>query len=179
MKIRYNIANKRKIDYFKFILISAVLVVLSVMFIVVSLNQLAAAARQFQEEKDELRAYQEKIEGINERNEQLKQEIQKIKKKWGKKRRFLNALIDDRLFSYIPKLDKLEKLLPAGVFISSITLSTKGNDNVELGIGAVSAQKLLEAYKTFLKYNMVISNETESSGLFKATIRIRLKNENK
>ncbi len=177
MNIRYNIADNKKIDYFRFALFATLLIALSVLFIKVGVDMLSSTAEQFQAEKDELRAYKEKIEDINKREVEQRQAIQKIKTRWNKKRRFLNALIDDKLFPYTRKLDKLEELLPAGVFINKVILNTKAKDTVQLGISAISAQKLLEAYKVFLKYQLAIAGEAEKDGLFKANMTIKLKNE--
>jgi hypothetical protein len=179
MKIRYNIADNRKIDYGKFILISIALLALSFLFVILGTNQLSSTAQEFQAEKEELQAFKDKIDDLNKKEVEQKQEITRIQKKWGKKQQFINTLIDDKLFPYIDKLDQLEKLLPAGVFIINVSLSTKEKNNVALHIRAISSQKLLQAYKVFLKYGLVINRETEKKGMYDASIRIQLKNESK
>jgi cell division protein FtsB len=179
MNIKYNIASHRKINYTLFILLAAALVILSAALVTGGALQLAATSKQFKTEKEELRAYKEKIQAINEREAQQEQEIKKVKAKHRRKRSFLNMMIDDKLFPYMNKLDQLEEVLPAGVFVRTISLSTKNKASVQVGIAAVSSQKLLEAYKVFLKYNLVVNNETEADGLFRATITIVLKHETK
>lgn len=179
MNIRYNIASDRKIDHKKFILIAAVLAVLSALLIIGGALQLAASSKEFRDEKEKLRAYKEKIEAINERETQQEAEIKKIKQKWRKKRNFINGIIEDKTFPYMDKLAKLEEILPSGVFVHQFGIGTNNKTSLQLSISALSSQKLLEAYKVFLKYNMVVNNETESEGLFLATITIQLRNENK
>jgi cell division protein FtsB len=177
MKIRYNIADNKKIDYRKFALISASLIIVSLLFIFLGVHQISSSAQQFQAEKEELQAFKDKIDAINQKEIEQKQEISQIKKRWRKKQQFINNLIDDKLFPYIQKLDQLEKVLPAGVFIKNVSLSTKDKNNVNLSLGAISAQKLLQAYKVFLKYNLIIKKESEKKGIYNANIKIRLKNE--
>jgi hypothetical protein len=69
----------------------------------------------------------------------------------------------------------LENILPAGVFISTLTLNASAGATIQLNIAAVSSAKLLEAYKTFLKYDLVIKRESVSGGLFRASLQITLK----
>ncbi|MCP5045570.1 MAG: hypothetical protein GY940_00245 [bacterium] len=179
MKINYNIADNRKVNYVKFALIAGSLAVVSLLFILVGLNQLSDTAQQFQEEKEELQSYKDKISDITKREEEQKQAIKRIKTKWGKKRRFLNSLIDSKVFPYIPKLDKMEELMPAGVFIQTISLSTRAKDTVQLTIAAISATRLVEAFKTFQAYDAVFKNETQSDGLYKAVVTITVRNKPK
>lgn len=179
MKIRYNIASSRKIDYSRFIIVVAVLAVLSVALIIGGAMQLAASSKEFRDEKEKLRSYKEKIEDINERETLQEAEIKKIKRKWRKKRSLINGIIEDKTFPYMDKLAQLEKILPAGVFISQFAIGTKNTTKVQLLISAISSQKLLEAYKVFQKNNLVVNNETEADGLFRATVTIVLRNETK
>jgi len=174
MKIRYNIANNKKIDYLRFGGITLLLIVFSILFVWIGVNQLALSALDFQREKNELAGYKDKIEQINQREAEQNKAVDLIKAKWGGKRTFLNQLIDSRLYPYIGKLDKLESLLPAGVFVKRIQLSVRSGDTVNVTIGAVSAQKLLQAYKVFLAHDLVISNETEAQGVFQAVISLTL-----
>jgi hypothetical protein len=176
MKISYNIAKKKKINYLRFFLLTGILSVISIGFILVGAKTLATSAKQFRDKKNELRICQESKVAKTRKNKEQKKEIEKIKKKWKSKRQFANELVNNKTFPFLEKLDKIEKLLPAGVFIMDITLSTKGGANVQFNLAAISSGKLLEAYRAFLNYNLVITREDLRNGLFNANMKIKLDN---
>jgi hypothetical protein len=179
MKIRYNIADQKKVNYFKFAFLTAILAILSLALIAAGVYQLSTNAKHFREDRQKLQLLKEKNENIKKREAQQNSDIAKIKVKWGRKLLFINNIIKDKTFPYLTKLNKLEELFPEGVFVENITLNCKYNELVQMTIAAISYQKLLESYKIFFKYNLVVLNQTETNGLFKASITIRLKNETK
>ncbi|UCH96892.1 MAG: hypothetical protein JSV88_08585 [Candidatus Aminicenantes bacterium] len=174
MKIRYNIANNKKIKYLRFILFSGILLVLSLGFLILGVTNLSTTSKRFRDKKEELRTYEEKLKETTQKNKEYKEQISAIKRKWGKQRKFANSLIDGKLFSYLEKLDKLEELLPAGVFISRLTLNAESGDRVQFTIAAISSAKLMEAYRAFLEYNLSIQKESLVEGLYRANLQIKL-----
>ena len=133
MKIRYNIAKKKKINYLRFFLLTGILLVISIGFILLGVKTLSTTAKQFQDKKNELKICQEEKQTKARKNKQQKSEIENIKKNWHKRRQFVNSLVNNKTFPFLEKLDKLEELLPAGVFIRDITLSTEGGANIQPG----------------------------------------------
>ena len=174
MKIRYNIAKNKKINYLRFFLLTGVLLVISIGFILVGVKTLAASAKQFRNKKNELKICQEAKEAKTKKNKAQEKEIEKIKKKWKGKRQFANELVSNKTFPFLEKLDKIEELLPAGVFISDITLSTKSGANIQFNLAAISSNKLLEAYDVFSDYKLTITREEQRDGLYNATMKIKL-----
>lgn len=174
MKIRYNIAKNKKINYLRFFLLTGVLLVISIGFILVGVKTLAASAKQFRNKKNELKICQEAIEAKTKKNKAQKKEIEKIKKKWKGKRQFANELVNNKTFPFLEKLDKIEELLPAGVFIRDITLSTKSGATIQFNLAAISSSKLLEAYNVFSDYNLIITREELRDGLYNANMKIKL-----
>jgi anaerobic ribonucleoside-triphosphate reductase len=174
MKIRYNIAKNKKINYLRFFLLTGVLLVISIGFILVGVKTLAASAKQFRNKKNDLKICQEAIEAKTKKNKAQEKEIEKIKKKWKGKRKFANELVNNKTFPFLEKLDKIEELLPAGVFIRDITLSTKSGSTIQFNLAAISSSKLLEAYRAFLNYNLAITREELRDGFYNATMKIKL-----
>ena len=174
MKIRYNIAKNKKINYLRFFLLTGALLVISIGFILVGVKTLADSAQQFRDKKNELKICQEAKEAKTKKNQAQEKEIEKIKKTWKGKRQFANELVNDKTFPYLEKLDKIEELLPAGVFIKDITLKTKNGANIQFNLAAISSDKLLEAYKVFSDYSLSITNEVLRDGLYNATMKIKL-----
>lgn len=176
MKIRYNIANKKKINYPWFFLLAVSLLVISLGFVLVGLKSLSTTTKQFQDKKNELRLCEEEIETKTRKNKEHKEGIEDIKRKWKSRRKFVNNLVDTKIFPFLQRLDRLEELLPAGVFIKAITLEAETGTNLQFTLAAVSSGKLLEAYRAFLKYNLVIKREEHVEGLYNARMQIKLDN---
>lgn len=176
MKIRYNIAKNKKINYLRFFLLTGILLMISIGFILVGVKTLSTSAKQFRNKKNELKICQEAKEAKTKKNKDQKKEIENIKKKWMKKRHFANDLVNNKTFPFLGKLDKIEELLPAGVFILDITLTTESRANIQLNLAAISSTKLLEAYRAFSKYNLVIKKEKLKDGLYNANMHIKLNN---
>ena len=176
MKIRYNIARNKKINTLRFFLFTGILLVISIGFLLVGVKTLITSARQFYSKKNELRICQEAKQNKTKKNKEQKIEIEEIKRKWKSKRQFANDLVNNKTFPFLERLDKLEQLLPAGVFIKDITLSTESGTKIQFNVAAISSAKLLEAYRTFWKYNLVIKNEDLRDGLYNANMEIRLEN---
>ncbi len=174
MKIRYNIAKKKKINYLRFFLLTGILLVISIGFILVGVKTFSTSAKQFRNKKNELKICQEAKQEKTRKNKEQKKEIEDIKRKWGKRRQFANELVNNKTFPFLEKLDKLEELLPAGVFIKDITLSTEGGAYIQFNLAAISSSKLLEAYRAFLKYNLAIQKEDLKDGLYNANMKIKL-----
>jgi hypothetical protein len=174
MKIRYNIAKKRKIDYLRYILLSGVLLVFSLGFILVGIKTLSTTAQQFRNKKNELKRCEEEKQVKARKNKEQKSEIVEIKKKWKNRRVFANSIVQNKTFPYLEQLDKLEKLLPEGTFISLITLGTEEGSRITFNLSAISSSRLLEAYNIFSQYDQDIQNERQKEGLYNATIKIKL-----
>jgi len=176
MKIRYNIARNKKINTLRLFLFTGTLLVISIGSLLVGMKTLVTSAKQFRSTKNELRICQEEKQKKTKKNKEQKIEIEEIKRKWKSKRQFANDLVSNKTFPFLEKLDKLEQLLPAGVFIKDITLSTGSGTKIQFNVAAISSAKLLEAYRTFWKYHLVIKNENLRDGLYNANMEIRLEN---
>ena len=175
MKIRYNIAKNKRIDYFKFALTISIAVLISILFTAVGVYNLSATAKQFRDKKAVLESKENKLEEIRKDIEEVKAKKQKKEKKWGKVVKFCNDLIKGKGFPYREKLDKLEGLLPVGVFIRDLSLSAKSGSRVHLDIASFSSEKLLEAYRIFQKYELNIKSESSKEVPLKASLQIELK----
>ena len=174
MEIRYNVANRKKIHYLRFSLISAILLVLALGFAAVGILSLSMTAQRFQDKKKVLRTYEDKIREKSQKNRENKAQIDRIKNQWKKEIKFANDLIRDKTYPFLEKLDKLEGLLPAGVYISKIALETDSGSNLRFVIAAISSAKLTEAYNIFWPYHLTIPKENQAGGLFKAELQIKL-----
>lgn len=176
MKIQYNIATGKKINYQKFILITSGVLVVALAFIYIGVASLAATKERFQKEKSELIAYKDEIDRINKRKEEYEQDINKIKAKWRNQLRFCNQAIDEKLFPYLEQLNTLEDILPAGVYISDLVLNIENKEIVNFSIESFSEEKLTEAYEAFMNNKLAIKSENlgKKDGIWKANLAIRI-----
>ncbi len=161
-------------NYRRFFLLTGILTVISIGFILVGAKALSASAKQFQNKKNELKICQEAKQEKSQKNKEHKNEIENIKKKWKSKRDFANGLVNNKTFPFLEKLNRLEELLPAGVYIRDITLSADSGTKIQFNLAAISSGKLLEAFRTFWKYNLVIKREDLKDGLYYADMQIIL-----
>jgi hypothetical protein len=179
MKIKYNIATHKKISYFRYLLTALALIIISAAFIWGGILSLSNSLNRFQTEKAQLRAYKEKLEKKKNDEESFKKEIVKIKTSWSRKIAFANSIIDMKSFPHLERLNLLEERLPAGVFITRLDLRADNSGSIQFGVASISAEKLMEVYKAFLKYNLIISKETQVEGMYRASLEIKLQNEKK
>lgn len=176
MRIKYNIADNRKVDYLKFSLIALIILMISALLIFVGVVNWSTTGMRFINEKALLRASKARIEQKEKQKKKYENNIKQIKRQWNKRIKFANTLIDRKSFPFLEILGTLEELLPAGVFVTRITLGVEAGATVKLSIGAVSANKLPEAYNAFLvnDNDLAIQKETEKDGLHRASLVIKL-----
>jgi len=175
MKIRYNIAEKKRMNYVRFFIFAGILAVLSLGFILLGTINLATTAKQFEDKKAELKLIEDKLQDTSNKNQEQKSEIDGIKKKWDKELKFVNNLISSKNFPFLEMLGKLEEALPAGVFITKLSLDKDTGKRIQFTIAAISSPKLAEAYSVFLKYyDASIKKEASGEGFYYADLQLKL-----
>ncbi|MGE5340403.1 MAG: hypothetical protein ACM3SY_02870 [Candidatus Omnitrophota bacterium] len=179
MNVKYNIATHKKIDYVKYSLTIAFLVILASVAFAIGLHSLNVTRNRFQTEKAQLKEYEARLEKKSKDEENFKKEIETIKAQWNRRINFANTIIDLKLFPYLHRLNFIEDLLPSGVFITKLMLKADTGTVIQLNVASISTDKLMETYKAFLKYNLVISKEAQVEGLYKASLEINIANEKK
>jgi len=179
MKLRYNIATHKKINRVKYTLSFLTLAIFALAFITVGITSLNNTRDRFQLEKKLLREYEEKIEKRNRNEENLKIQIDNIKNQWAKTISFVNSLIERKTFPYLARYDFIEERIPEGAFVTRIRLTTENKSAIQFNVSSISKEKLIEAYRVFLKYDLAIQAETQSEGLEKASLEIKIKDEKK
>ena len=183
MKIKYNISKHKRIDLVQFFLYCFVVLVLSVLFLFIGIKNLSSKEKKLREAKEQQELYRTKLNYISKNTREYHREINAINKKWRNKVRFSNSLIAAKTYDIIGKLNVLEELLPAGVYIQGISFKVDAKSDIDITVVADSYPNLFHVYKNFSKYDPSIVSESESDGIFTAHIRINLelkkKNEKK
>lgn len=173
MKIRYNIASCKKVNYVRYILASFIVVLLSLLFVAGGIFCIASTSTRFLNEKKQLKLYKAQVDKKTRDEQNFKKDIDKIKKKWNPKISFANSSINSHIFPYINRLETIEELLPGGVFVTHIVIK-EGSPSVVFQVVALSSDKMMETYKAFSKYSLVISSEVQKDGSFNASLEIKL-----
>lgn len=171
--LHYNIASGQSVDRTRTSVVAAVLIILSGLFIYLAVDRVAANQEKFETEINKLNAFEERINTLSEQTKAQKEKINRQKKQWGARVKYANLLIQEKNFSYIETLDQLESLLPAGVFIEEITLKNGRDKPIHFTLKADSYDTLLKTYgKISQRFDLTISKEFESVGLFTARLKV-------
>ena len=178
IKIRYNIASHKKVDSPRLFFLASFLFFLSLIFISLGIWKLSSESKQERFEVEELNILKEKLADVSDMSEEYKKKINEIKKKWSKKIHFSNSLINWKSFSLIEKLNILENLIPAGVFVNNLGAVNGPESVLQVGFISSSFKNLMILYKQFSKYNIVIKKETVlPSGMYSADLMMKIADE--
>ena len=173
-KIRYNIAENKRIDYLKFGIVSAFVLVISFVFIMLGISNLWSSDKRAQDQEAALKKAEREIEKLTRETDHLKTDVTTKKSLWRQRVSFANSLIRDKKFSVIDQLDILEKHLPEGVFFTDFSMNIETSSNIQVGIAADSLHRLTEAYDAFARFRKTVKNELEEEGLFKASLILNM-----
>lgn len=176
-KIKYNIAKNRKIDRFKFVSVAVVILLIAFLVIYWGINNIKSASQKKENKLDEMNGFKVRLSDVIQKTEEYNQKIKKIKKIWQSKVNLSNALISKKSFSFSTRLDKLEQLLPVGTFISTLTIKNNPKSVLNINVVSRSFSNLVEVYKKFAPYNLVITRESIADGSYKANLNVNLSDE--
>lgn len=173
-KIRYNIAEKKKVDYLKFGVVSVFVLVISFVFIMLGIGNLWSSDQRAQDQEVALKKAELEIEKLTKETDHLKSDVTRKKSIWRQRVKFANSLIKEKEFSVIKSLNVLEKHLPEGVFFTQFAINIEASSNIQVGLAADSLHRLIEAYDAFSKFRKTVKNEIEEEGLYKANLILNL-----
>jgi hypothetical protein len=176
-KIYYNLAGTRKIDTRSFALTAAVLFLAVILFNAFTFFNLARQQRLNREEKKEIRYVALKLEELNQITQRHQNEILSMKKTLKKKLAFANSLIEHKCFSFILRLDFLEKVCSAGMRINQLKIANDLTGRMRMTVNALAQNQLLELYKKLLPYELAITNENQSEENYQVNLSFKIKDE--
>jgi hypothetical protein len=176
-KINYNLAATRKIDARAFALIMAVIFLAVVLFNGITILNLARQQRQSRAEQKEIRFSAQKLEELHQKTLQQQKKIIDWKKTWNQKLTFANFLIERKYFSFIFRLNFLEKVCGAGMRIRQLSIVNEPAGRMAMSINALAQNELLGLYKKLLPYELVIAAENQTAENYQANLSIKIKDE--
>jgi len=175
--INYNLARNRKINIPAFTLSAAVLLLATLLFAYLAAANFSRQQRLRVQEKIEVKMVQQKLAELGRQTQLHKSQIISWKKLWNKKLAFFNTLIQQKHFSFVAHLDFLEKIFNTGMSIRQLQLVNEPGGRTRLTIHAMAWNDLMELYKKLAPYDLVISNENQTGGVFQVTLSFRIKDE--
>jgi len=173
-KIKYNIADNKKIDLLKFISASMAVLLIILALIYWGIHNIKSANQTKQNKLEELNGFKVRLSDVLQKTEEYNRKIKKIKKVWQSKVNLSNTLINKKSFCFTVKFDTLEKLIPVGAFVSSLTVKNNPKAVVHINVVSKSFSNLVEVYKKFAPYNLVINRESIADGTYKANLNLTL-----
>lgn len=175
--LNYNIAENKKVDMGKFAMLSGVFIVVSLLFFLLAGNTLWKNRQERRKDLQELGQIKDKLDQIQQKSQEYNRDIAEIQTQWKKQVRFANTLVEKKTFSLVERLDILENSLPAGVNLQRLTLGSGNKSHIQITVIAQTFSKLVEAYKSFARYNLNVKNEVEAEGSYRANMTIFIENE--
>lgn len=178
-KIHYNLAEARKIDARAFTLILAGIGLVVLLLNAVTVFNLARQQRQNRAENSEIRSASLRLERLQHETQRQRGEIDALKKTWGRKLASANLLIGRKSFSFVARLNFLEKACSAGMRVHQLNLANEAAGRMLMTVSALAQNELLGFYKKLLPYGLVIASENQMTEYYQANLSIRIQDEKK
>lgn len=176
-KIKYNIADNKRIDILKFISVSVAILLIVLILIYWGIYNIKSANQTKQGRLKALNGFKVRLSDVLHKTEEYKQKIRKIKKVWQNKVNLSNSLINKKSFSFTKKLATLEELLPVGAFISVLAMKNNPSAVIQINVVSRSFASLIEVYNKFAACNLVITKESIADGAYKASLNLTISDE--
>ncbi|MDY0297142.1 MAG: hypothetical protein RB296_07480 [Acidobacteriota bacterium] len=128
------------------------------------------------EQRRELQSLREAEKGFAADMESVSGKIRGLKQQWEPRVRFANALIARKSFSFVTRLDLLEKLLSANVFLQRLTIDQGNPQRLEMEIVAPSFNDLIDAYRQLAAHQLEVKSEIKDpAGQYRVSLNMRVK----
>jgi hypothetical protein len=178
-RIRYNLAGARKVDARAFALILLGIGLAALLLNAVTVFNLARLQRQNRAENSEIRFAALRLEGLQQKTLRQQEEIVALKKAWERKLAFANLLIGRKSFSFISRLNFLERACSDGMRVRQLNLVNEPAGRMQMTVSALAQNELLGFYKKLLPYELAIVNENQMTEYYQASLSIRIQDEKK
>ena len=178
IKITYNLAATRRIKGWSFAFRAALLVLAIAALSAVTIINLGRQLQRNQAEKNESGSIGRQISEMQNRSLLQTREIAAWKKSRSKELAAANALIERKVFSFVARLDFLERISNPGIRIRHVTLVNESAGRISMSISARSLKELFALYKELAPYELVIANENQTSDdEYQANLNFKISNE--
>jgi hypothetical protein len=176
-KNNYNLAVGRKLHPGAFALRAGLLLLASLLLGGLTVANLLRLQEKGRVEKSETGLLASRLEEMNRLGALRQQEIAAWKNIWLSELTAFNRLIERKSFSFVARLDFLERTFSPGIRIRQLSLVNEVRGQVAMTISAQSLQELFALYKKLAPYDLVISSETQTPGDYQVNLSFVISNE--
>ena len=176
-KIDYNLASGRTISPRSFALRAGLLLLVSLLLGGLTVANLIRLHKITRIEKSESGLLASRLDEMNRLGAQRRQEIASRQNIWKSELATANLLIERKSFSFIARLDFLEKMFSPGIRIRQLALVNEAAGPVAMTISAQSLKELFALYKKLAPYDLAISSETQSQDEYQVNLLCKISNE--
>ena len=176
-KIAYNLAAGRTIDPGAFALRAGLLLLAALLLgglTAANLVRLHERTRAAENATGQLASRQEEMDRLG---AQRRQEIAARKTTWQNELAAANRLIERKSFSFVARLDFLERTFSPGLRIRQLSLVNEPGGPLAMTISAQSLKELFALYKKLAPYDLAISSETQALDDYQVNLLCKISNE--
>jgi hypothetical protein len=176
-KINYNLARGRKIDPGAFAWRAGLLLLASLLLGGLTVANLLRLHEKNRMEKSETGLLASRLEEMDRLGARRRQEIADRKNIWQNELAAANRLIERKSFSFVARLDFLERTFSPGIRIRQLSVVNEAAGPLAMTISAQSLKELFALYKKLAPYGLAISSETQSLNEYQVNLLCKISNE--
>jgi len=178
-RITYNLASDRKIDRRAFSLVLGALALALVVLNAATVFNLSRLGRPDSAVEQEIGSLSRKMAALQQTELERQQQIAAWKKTWNRQLALANALIARKRFSFVARLDFVEKVCGPGTSVRHLAMANEAAGKLSLAVSALAQNQLMGLYKKLLPYKLVIANENQADESYHANLSFRMEDEKK
>jgi hypothetical protein len=176
-KIAYNLAAGPKIDARAFAVRATLIFLASLLLSGLAVTNLLRVHEKNRAEKSATGLIASRLEEMDRQGARQRQEIAAGKSKWQAELAADNRLIERKSFSFVARLDFLEKVFSPGIRIRQLSLANEAAGRVGMTISAQSLKELFALYKKLAPFGLVIASETQTPAENQVNLIFKIANE--
>lgn len=176
-KPAYNLARSPQVDRLRFALRAALLFLLALLLGILAVANLAERGGRDRREVEEAGISRRQAQALANESGRLSREIAAWKKSLGGQLAQANSLIERKSFSFVSRLDFLEKASSQGIRVRNLTLENQRAARIRMSITARSLPELFALYKKLAPYELAIASETQTQDEYLVNLSFRMPDE--
>lgn len=176
-RLTYNLARSPQVDRLRFALRAALLFLLALLLGILAVTNLAERSGRARRDVEAAGAGRSRLQALDDESGRLRREIEAWKQAHGGQLAQANSLIARKSFSFVSRLDFLEKASSPGIRIRNLSLENERAARVRLSITARTLPELFALYKKLAPFELAIASETQTQDEYLVNLSFRLPDE--
>jgi len=176
-RLRCNFARAPQVDAPRFAVRAVPLLLLALLLAGLAAAGLSGRRQQARLDARAASEDRRRIQELGRESLRLRREIEAGKKEHGRRLAAANRLIARKGFSFVSRLDFLEKAAGPGIRVRTLALENKPAARIRLAVTARSLPALFAFYKKLSAHELVIDNETQTQDEYLVTLSVKVPDE--